>query len=107
MTANILQFPTRNKGRIRKSTGLGSEGLFAIHQGGGGGENVEVFNAHRSGEVTDIEVIGYFVRTVANSLPPELRQKVKRRAMCDATLGGCDQDRIAGTIIASSFKSLA
>jgi hypothetical protein len=104
---NILPFPQRNKGRIRKSTGAFSEGLFSIHQCGGSGENVEVFNAHRSDEVTDSEVIGYFVRTVANILPPELRQKIKRRAMCDSTLSECDQDRIAATIIAASFTSLA
>ncbi|MDP4540142.1 hypothetical protein Q9K01_10935 [Qipengyuania sp. DY56-A-20] len=107
MTATILQFPTRNKGRIRKSTGANSEGLFSMHQfkveAGG---SIEVFNLYREDEVSRDEFVAYFFQQVFNNLPKEAREAVRKSASCDAALGCTDRKRIAGALLASSFRTI-
>lgn len=102
MTATILQFPQRNKGRVRKSTGARAEGMFAMHMHNATADNIEIFNTHR--EIDGFDYLAYTLSTIIGALPPEARQQIKRKALCDAALGKSDSSRIAGACLAGSFK---
>ncbi len=102
MTATILQFPQRNKGRVRKSTGARAEGMHAMNMHDATAENIEIFNTHR--EIDGIEYLAYTLSAIINVLPPEGRQQIKRKALCDAALGKSETARIAGSCLAGSFN---
>lgn len=101
---NIVQFPPRNKGRVRKSTSANAEGMLAIHQFEAGGQNVEIFNERREEAFDRTDFMAYFLQTIFNSLPADTRQAVRLRASCDAALGKTDHDRIAGAVLTAMFR---
>ena len=102
----IIQFPRRNKGRVRKSNSVTAEGMGAISQFGTA-PNVEVFNAHRVAQIDRSDFIAYMMEKVLNAMPSELRQQAKRSALLDAAIGRTDETRIAGAAFVSMFKSIA
>ena len=100
----ILQFPTRNKGRVRKSTGWAAEGLLAIHQTGKPRpDNCEIFNAHREQEIDRSDFLAYLLETMLNKMPSDFKQGVRSRALADAALDRDDHRRIVASIAAEAL----
>lgn len=106
MTATILQFPQRNKGRVRRTNSARAEGLWAMHQYNTTADNIEIFNDHRISEAGAVETLGYAVNAILNTLPRDITEKIKRRARAGAVLGKTDGERIAATWMALCFNAL-
>jgi hypothetical protein len=83
--ATILQFPQRNKGRVRKSTGPRSEGALAMHQFDAHPENVVRFDADTA-ETSAAELALFLCEAILRKTPG-LFPKVKDTCRIEAALG--------------------
>jgi hypothetical protein len=91
---NILQFPQRNKGRIRKSTGPWSEGAFAMFRLDKHPANVELFEKAAADECVGTADLALYLAALALQYSPELRETVTRRVLIDRSLGKSRSGRL-------------
>lgn len=107
MTADILSFPTRNKGRVRKSKGAQAEGVCAMLQFGGAGDNVVHFDR---GSVLEadafrrVEILSYAFTKLLNKLPQETQSELSRSFMIDAVFEKDAARRRAAVALCHSFR---
>lgn len=72
--SNILQFPQRNKGRVRKSESFATMGECAINHLGADETNVERLSVHRAESVSDTEV-SQLLSAVLSAVCPRRRRQ--------------------------------
>lgn len=89
MSATILQFPQRNKGRVRKSTGANADGVAAMVQFGGAGDNIVHFQRdcamqRISEPVARMDLQMYLIDKIMQVLPKDAIAHIRRSAMIDA-----------------------
>ena len=102
--ATILQFPQRNKGRIRKSTGAHAEGVFSMTQFESCPDNVTHFRRAEFDDVSILELIAYKLDSMFVALDADTRKAIRRHAMIDAALGNTPQRQLIGAVLSNAFK---
>jgi hypothetical protein len=103
--SNIVQFPQRNKGRIRKSTGPRSEGISAMVQFGARPKNVEHIRRSEFGCVDVTHLIAFALDTIIMKLPKETRQEVLRSALIKAAWDDDPERRLVAAVYSGAFAN--
>lgn len=94
MTATILQFPKRNKGRVRKTESIRTMGECALRRTSRRPENVEVLADHRENEHDH----GHLALMLASSMFATL-PKTRKAKMANALRGIALHDQRARAIV--------
>jgi len=100
---NVLQFPQRNKGRVRKSKGPQAEGVLAMAQFATYPDNVEHFDRDRFDEVSALDLVAFGFNALYRELPIETRIEVKRSAMISAALDRNPDKRTIAALFSGAF----
>lgn len=102
---NIVQFPRKNKGRIRKSTGSHADGIFAMMQFESYPKNVEHFQRNELAEVDANTLLALAFDILLRQLSIETRKNVKHSAMVEAALGETPRKRIVAAALSGAFPA--
>ena len=102
---NIIAFPVRNKGRVRKSNGARAEGAFAMMQFEAYPSNVAHIEQERFAEVELVELLAYAFDAMRASLPPETRQQILRKCLIDAALSDDPMKRRCAAVLSGRFEA--
>lgn len=101
---NILQFPVRNKGRVRKSKGAQAEGVGAMLQFGIYPPNVAHFEQESFDDIEIEELLAYAFDAMRASLPAETNQRIVRTCLIDAALSDNPRKRRLAAALSGRFK---
>jgi hypothetical protein len=85
---NILQFPKRNKGRVRRSTGHLAWGGYTLLQHDCDRTNLVRFNRREVDEVSNGQIALFLATAMFIHAPRETRDAIRRTVQIRATVEG-------------------
>lgn len=84
--SNVIQFPVRNKGRVRKSKGFQAEGVFSMMRCGKYPANVAHFEQNIFADIELVDLLAYGFEKLRMNLPAATSEAIYRQTLMDAAL---------------------
>ena len=100
----VVQFPTRNRGRVRKSTGAWAEGIHAMIQFDSRPDNVHHVHESRFDSLARLEMLACGFNLLVQALPCEIQESLWRRVMIEAASDKDPRQRLLAASICKTFN---
>ncbi|WP_226662927.1 hypothetical protein [Alteriqipengyuania lutimaris] len=107
MADNVIAFPARNKGRVRKSKGFCSEGIHSMIQFSVYPCNVIHYDQEEIDGIHTLELLAYAFDTLRATLPRETNDALFRHALIDAAWANDPRKRRLGAALSGCFSRKA